>query len=145
MATWTDLPEDWADGQTMSASTFNEYAARINAHSAVLSSTAVNFSASVAMTGVTGTDRCYADRTITEVRMRVASAPAGSDLVVEVQSWDGTVWTTAATLTVADGSVLEAVQMVSIEQSVGDLLRLNVVSVGSSTAATGVVVDVLAG
>lgn len=138
------LKDDWQTGEPYTAADANAVAAAVNAI-APLSSTAVSFSASVAMTGVTGTDRCYAARTLTEARMRVASAPAGSDLVVEVQSWDGTVWSTAATLTVDDGSVLEAVEPMALEQSTGDLLRLNVVSVGSSTAATGVVVDVLAG
>ena len=142
------LKDDWQTGEPYTAADANAVAAAVNAIALAppaLSSAAVSFSASVAMTGVTGTDRCYAARTLTEARMRVASAPAGSDLVVEVQSWDGTVWSTAATLTVDDGSVLEAVEPMALEQSTGDLLRLNVVSVGSSTAATGVVVDVLAG
>lgn len=103
----------------------------------------IKFSAPVAMVGVTGTDRCYVPRTLTSARMRVASAPAGSDLVVEVQHWDTATWTTIGTLIVGDGSVLEATDTFDVDQTVGDLLRLNVTSVGSSTAATGVTVDVL--
>lgn len=144
MPSWPEVKADWSNGDAMSAATFNVYAERINALTALLANIPINFSAPVAMTGVTGTDRAYFARTLYEARMRVASAPIGSDLVAEVQHWDGASWTTISTLTVDDGSVLEASDTFSVAQGIGDLLRLNVISVGSSTAATGVTVDVMA-
>lgn len=104
----------------------------------------IRFAADTATTGTTGTDRAYAARTITSARMRVGSAPSGSALTVQVQHYNGSAWSTITTLSVSDGSTTEAVQSsLSQAQSVGHLLRLNVTSVGSSTAATDVVVDVL--
>lgn len=103
----------------------------------------IRFAAAVALTGVTPTDRAYAARTLTGARMRTASAPTGSALTVQVQHYDGSSWATIATLSIADGSIIEAVSTFSQAQAVGNLVRLNVTSVGSTTAATGVAVDVL--
>lgn len=103
----------------------------------------IRFAAAVALTGVTPTDRAYVARTLTGARMRVASAPSGSALTAQVQHYNGTSWTTIGTVTIASGSVVESVISFSQSQALGDLLRLNVTSIGSSTAATGVVVDVL--
>lgn len=103
----------------------------------------VRFSAETPTTGTTGTDRAPAARTITGARMRVGTAPAGSALTVQVQHYDGSTWTTVATLTVAAGSTTEATAgTLSQAQSAGHLLRLNVTSVGSTTPAGDVVVDV---
>lgn len=101
------------------------------------------FAAAVAMVGVTPSDKAYAPRTLTNAYMRVSSAPAGSDLVVQVQHWDGFTWNVVGTLTIVDGSVTETSVAINQAQDAGNLLRLNVASVGSTTAATGVVVDVL--
>ena len=103
----------------------------------------IQFAAAVAMTGVTPTDRAYVARTLTGARMRTASAPSGSALTAQVQHYNGTIWTTIGTLTISDGSVVEVSTSFTQAQSVGDLLRLNVTSVGSTSAATGVIVDVL--
>lgn len=103
----------------------------------------IHFAAAAALVGVSPTDRCYVARTLTGARMRTASAPAGAALTVQVQHWDGSTWTTIGTLTIADASTVEAVIAFTQAQVVGDMLRLNVTSVGSTTAATGVVVDVL--
>jgi hypothetical protein len=106
--------------------------------------TPVRFSAETASTGTTGSDRAAADRTITEARMRVGGAPAGSALTAEVQHYNGSAWSTVATLSIAAGSTTEDVETgLSQAQSAGHLLRLNVTSVGSTTAATDVVVDVI--
>lgn len=103
----------------------------------------VRFSASTASIGVTGSDRASTARTITSARMRVTGAPEGSAMTVVVQHYNGTTWSTVTSLTVAAGSTTEAVVTgLAQAQSVGHLLRLNVTSVGSTTAATGVVVDV---
>ncbi len=102
----------------------------------------IRFSAAVATTGVTATDRAYVARTLTGARMRVASAPVGSNLVVQVQHYDGSSWTTVGTLTINDGSTVETAASFTQAQIVGNLVRLNVTSVGSTTAATGVAVDV---
>lgn len=102
----------------------------------------IRFSAAVATTGVTATDRAYAARTLTGARMRVAGAPVGSNLVVQVQHYDGSSWTTVGTLTINDGSTVETSASFTQAQIVGNLVRLNVTSVGSTTAATGVAVDV---
>ncbi len=103
----------------------------------------IRFSAATALTGVTPTDRVYSARTLTGAHMRVASGPTGSALTVQVQHFDGMSWTTIGTLTIADGSITEAVISFTQAQAVGDLLRLNSTSIGLTTAATGVVVDVL--
>lgn len=103
----------------------------------------IRFSAATALTGVTPTDRVYDTRTLTGARMRVASGPVGSALTAQVQHFDGMSWTTIGTLTIADGSIAESNTSFTQAQAVGDLLRLNVTSIGVTTAATGVVVDVL--
>lgn len=103
----------------------------------------IRFSAATALTGLTPSDRAYIARTLSGARMRVASAPVGSALTAQVQHFDGMSWTTIGTLTTADGSVVESTSSFTQSQIVGDLLRLNVTSIGLTTAATGVVVDVL--
>lgn len=103
----------------------------------------IRFAAAVALTGVTPTDRAYRARTLVGARMRVASAPAGSALTAQVQHFDGSTWTTISTLSIAAGSTVEAVNTFTQAQAVGDLLRINTTSIGTTTAATGVVVDVL--
>lgn len=103
----------------------------------------IRFAATVALLGVTPTDRAYSARALTGARMRTASAPVGSALAVQVQHWDGSSWTTIGTLSIADGSTVESVIAFSQAQVVGNMVRLNVTSNGSNTAATGVVVDVL--
>jgi len=110
---------------------------------ASLTTTPIQFSAAVALTGVTPTDRAYVARTLTGARMRTASAPSGSALTVQVQHWDGSSWTTIGTLSIASGSTVEAVASFSQAQTVGNMVRLNVTSIGSTSAATGVAVDVL--
>lgn len=148
---WSDLPEDWEAGDQMSAASFNAYAARINAHSAALSGVLnvypIRFSAAIAVLGVTGTDRAYGPRNLVGARMRVASAPVGSDLVAEVHHWDGFTWNTLGELTIPDGSVVEAVVEFdsSTEQDTGNLVRINLTSIGAASAATGVSVDVVVG
>ena len=102
----------------------------------------IRFSAPTAVIGVSPTDYAYGSRTLTGARMRVASAPAGSALVAEVQHWDGFIWTTLTTLTIADGSVTDAVASFSQAQVAGNMVRINCTSVGATTAATGVAVDV---
>ena len=74
--------------------------------------------------------------------MRVAAAPVGSPLTVGVQHYNGSTWSTIGTLSIAAGSTVEAVISFTQAQVVGNLVRLNVTSVGSSTAAAGVAVDV---
>lgn len=100
------------------------------------------FAAATATTGVTASDRAYVTRTLTGARMRVAGAPVGSSLIVQVQHFDGSSWTTLATLTTTTGSTVEATAAFTQDQFVGNLVRLNVTSVGSDTAASGVAVDV---
>ena len=75
--------------------------------------------------------------------MRVASAPVGSALTVAVQHWNGTSWVTLGTLSIPDGSVTEAVVSFDQAQVVGNMVRVNCTAVGSTTAATGVAVDVI--
>lgn len=105
----------------------------------------IRFSAATAAVATTGSDRADSARTITQARMRCGTAPVGSALTAIVQhSTDGTSWSDVATLTIAAGSTTEAVSgTLSQVQAVGNLVRLNVTSVGSTTAATGVVVDVV--
>jgi len=103
----------------------------------------LRFAAAVAMTGVTPSDRAYGVRTLSGARMRVVSAPVGSALSVAVQHFGGSSWTTVGTLTIADGATAEVTTSFSQAQAIGNLVRLNVTSIGSTSAATGVAVDVL--
>lgn len=103
----------------------------------------IRFSAPTATIGVTPTDYAYVPRTITQARMRVSSAPVGSALTAEVQHWNGSAWSTLGTLSIAANSMVESVLTLNQAQVVGNLIRLNITSVGSTTAATGVVVDVI--
>jgi hypothetical protein len=93
--------------------------------------------------GDSGTDRCdIATRTLTSARLRVASAPAGSAMTAEVQHWGGSSWVTIGTPSIAAGSVVENVATFSQVQTTNDLVRVHVTSVGSTTPAQGVVLDV---
>ena len=104
----------------------------------------IRFSASTATFGNTGTDRAYTARILSGARLRIGSAPSGSSLAVNIQySTNGTTWTTIATLAVASGSTTEAITNFSLTQNAGDLLRLNVTSVGSLVPAMGAVVDII--
>ncbi len=134
----TDINATAAIDQTKVANLVTDLSAKVDKSTAP-----IRFAAAVAITGVTPTDRAYVARTLTGARMRVASAPNGSALTAQVQHYNGTSWTTIGTATIASGSVVESVISFSQSQALGDLLRLNVTSIGSSTAATGVVVDVL--
>jgi hypothetical protein len=108
-----------------------------------VSSQPIQFAAATALIGATPTVRAYVARTLTGARMRTSSAPNGSALTVEVQHHDGSSWTTIGTLSIPASSTVEATASFSQAQVVGNLLRLNVTSIGLSTAATGVVVDIL--
>ncbi len=103
----------------------------------------IQFSAATALLGVTPTDRAYVARTLVGARMRTASAPVDSALTAEVQHFNGSSWSTIGTVSIADGSIIESTVSFSQAQNIGDMLRLNVTSVGSTTPATGVIVDVL--
>lgn len=103
----------------------------------------VQFVFHTAVTGFSFSDRAYTGRALTGANMRVSEAPVGSDLSAVVQHWDGAEWADLGTLTISNGSTAEATLVLAQEQVTGDMLRLNVTSVGSETAATGMVVDVL--
>lgn len=143
------LKDDWANGDTVTGDAMNAVADAVNAHSETLAGlagiTPIKFSAAIAVTGVTGSDRAAAARTLVGARMRVRSAPVGSSLTVVVQHWNGYSWTDLGTLEITDGSVVEDVITFSQAQVEGNLVGLNVTSVGSSSAATGVAVDVVVG
>lgn len=143
------LKDDWEDGEEVTAESLNATADAVNANTAAVEGLVnlapVRFSAAVAVVGVTGTDRAWGDRTLVGARMRVASAPAGASLTVVVQNWDGYAWANVGTLEITDGSVVEDVIEFTQVQVEGNLLRLNVTSVGSTSAATGVAVDVVVG
>jgi hypothetical protein len=95
---------------------------------------------------VSGSHRVSATQTLAQARMRTATAPSGSALTVEVQRQVNSTgsWTTLTTLSIASGATTEDVETVTTSLAVNDLLRLNVTSVGSTTPATGVVVEVFA-
>lgn len=141
------LKNDWVGGEEVTAESLNDTADAVNANAEAISRIPnlhpIRFSTPIAVLGVSTTDRAYEDRTLIEARMRVSSAPAGSPLTVQVQHWDGYAWNTIATLSIVSGSVLEATATFTQEQVVGNMVRINATEVGSSTAATGVTVDVL--
>lgn len=105
----------------------------------------IRFSAAQPVVGVTGSDKAYSARTIIGANMRTQTAPVGSDLSIVLQqsSNNGASWTALGTLTIAANSTAETSLVLSQSQIVGWLLRLSVISVGSTTPATHVVVDVL--
>jgi hypothetical protein len=104
----------------------------------------MHFSTSASVVGATGSYKAYAVRTLTGASVRVASAPLGSALIINIQtSTGGAYWSTAGAITVNEGSIAEASMVMSVQQAVGDLVRLNIVSAGSSVAAAGVVVDIV--
>lgn len=103
----------------------------------------IRFSVGTPAVGASATDRAGGSRTLTGARMRAATAPAGSSLIAQVQhSTDDNTYTTIGTLTMTAGSRTEQTASFSQAQSLGHYVRVNVTSVGSTTAATGVVVDV---
>lgn len=103
----------------------------------------IRFATPTAVVGASARDRAGVARTLSGARMRAETAPVGSNLVAQVQhSTDGTAWSTIGTLTMTAGTTTEQTASFSQAQSVGHFLRVNVTSAGSTTAATGVVVDV---
>jgi hypothetical protein len=105
----------------------------------------IQFSAQTPVVGGTGSDEAQQARTLTGAKMRVVSAPAGSALTVQVQhsSTSGASWTdVGSALTIVAGSTTAVSVTFSQAQTAGHLVRLNVTSIGSTTAAGGVTVDV---
>lgn len=106
----------------------------------------LQFSASTAAVGTTGSNRAYVTRTLKGARMRVGSAPSGSALTVAIEhSTNGTSWSSVGTVSIASGSTTEASTTFTQAQAAGNLVRLNVSSVGSVVPATNVVVDIIWG
>lgn len=107
------------------------------------------FSADTPTIGATASNKALGVRTITSATLEAGSAPVGSNFVVEVQHWNGTAWSTVTTLTITTGTsvptsgVIEvASAALSQAQVAGNRVRLNVTSVGSTTPARDVVVEV---
>lgn len=107
-------------------------------------SESVAFSATTATVGASVGYELQTAGAITTARMACTGAPAGSDLVVAVQlSTDGgTTWTTVATLTIPAGTTTTAAVAPTQAVSAGDLVRVNATSVGSTTPAANVLVQV---
>lgn len=104
----------------------------------------IRFSVETPAVGASARDRAGVARTLSGARMRAETAPVGSSLIAQVQhSTDGTSWSTIGTLTMTAGSTTEQTASFSQAQSVGHFLRVNLTSIGSTTAASGVVVDVI--
>lgn len=146
------IKNTWVDGELVRSTDLNTLSTQVNTLSSQITSLSsqlgpggwpVRFSAPTAVLGVSATDYCYGTRTLAGARMRVASAPVGSALTVEVQHWDGFTWNLLGTLSIAAGSVTEATITFSQPQVTGNMVRINCTSVGSTTAATGVAVDVV--
>lgn len=119
--------------------------AYVDAGIAGSASETVSFSATTATVGASVGYQLQSSGTITTARMACTGAPAGSDLVVAVQlSTDGgTTWTTISTLTIPAGSTAAVTASPSRAVSAGDLVRVNATSVGSTTAAANVLVQVV--
>ncbi len=91
-----------------------------------------------AVVGSSSSVRVSAAQTVSRIGMRAVTAPAGSALVVIVKKNGATI----STLTMPAGSTTEQVATPGTAFAVGDLLTVESTSVGSTTAATGVVVQV---
>lgn len=102
------------------------------------------WNATTPTTGTTAAWRVQSARTLSSARMRCVTAPVGSALTAQLQlsTNDGASFTTISTLTIAAGSTTEAVaNNIGQALAVGNLLRLNVSGIGSTTPATQVVVE----
>lgn len=98
------------------------------------------FSSQISSVTVSAAVRVASNATIGQCRLSVTGAPVGSNLVVALQvSTDGGAnWTTAQTLTVMSGTTSAVSANPGYALSTGDLVRVNATSVGSTTAAAGV-------
>jgi hypothetical protein len=106
----------------------------------------IQFSVGTATTGVTVANRAPVARTLAGARMRTNTAPAGSALTVQVQhsSNGGTSWSNVGSpLSIAAGSTTEAIVSFTQAQAVDNLVGLSVTSAGSTTPASGVIVEIL--
>lgn len=89
-----------------------------------------------AIIGASGSWRAPAAGTVTRVNLSATGAPAGSNLVVEFKKNGGSAF---STLTMTAGSTTAQTATPNESFAAGDLLTVNATSVGSGTAATGVV------
>lgn len=86
--------------------------------------------------------RIPADSILRAVTITAADAPVGSALVVEVKR--RSTGSTLTTVTVAAGSTTATVDGLAVALVEGDLLRFDVTSVGSTTAAKDVLASITA-
>ena len=119
------------------------YAAAVTLAKSVVVPVPINYTFPTAAVSVSASNRAHVARSLTQARMRVAGAPSGSALTVQVQSNSTGSWVTIGTLQINAGSTTENVITLTSTQNVNDLLRLNITSVGSGTAATGVAVEIV--
>lgn len=96
------------------------------------------FGMPVAVPGPSGAYTVRTQTFIDRVSLTCATAPTGSPLTVQVLR-NGAV---IATLSVPATTTTPAVQPLSVAVSAGDLITVNALSVGSDTAATGVIAQV---
>lgn len=99
----------------------------------------LTYSASTAAIGASGTFKCTGPGSVASSSLRCVGAPAGSNLIVQIQK-NGV---TQVTLTIVAGSTTEAIDNTNYSFATGDLISVNCTSAGSGTAATGVVVEIV--
>ena len=97
------------------------------------------FSSTTASVSASGTWKAPTAGSVSAQSMRVTGASLGSDLVVQIRK-NGTA---QVTLTITAGSTTEATSATGWSFAVNDLIDVNCTSCGSTTAATGVVVEVV--
>lgn len=139
----------WVTGDKVDASAINRWEHGINNVTTnvdtLLGTENIDFM-SVGTTQIEATiDKQFrVDKKLVAATMRIAASgvtPAGSDLVCQVQHWTGSAWSTIATLTIVAGTTAPfSVTGLSTVLVAGNGVRLNFTSVGSTTAAKGVVV-----
>lgn len=98
------------------------------------------FSSQTASITASAAVRAAASATIGQCRLSCTGGPAGSNLTVilQVSSNGGSSWGTVQSLSIINGSTTAVSADPGYAVSSGDLVRVNATSVGSTTAATGV-------
>jgi hypothetical protein len=132
--------KDWKDDPNattpLSAAALEDLEARLAAYTNSLAGPSFLFSQATATIGSSGTVRAKADGTVTRVNLSVVGAPVGSAMTVAFKK-NGT---TFATLSVPAGTTTAQSSTSSLPTFVvGDLFSVEATSIGSTTAATGVV------
>lgn len=133
-------PKDWVDKPStttpINAAAIEDLETRLANYTASLAGQSLPFSQATATVASSGSIRVRLAGVVTRVNLSVLTAPVGSAMTVAFKK-NGT---TFATLSVPAGTTTAQSSTSSLPTlAAGDLLNVESTSVGSTTAATGVV------